>query len=111
MMEWLSAIKLIKHRHHCLYHPPDFQFKEIERRTGEASYQSIQPDFVFEVIYNKSNTLSARFDELSQMYTTLYAYHGSALDNFHSILHNGLHAHLNKVSCLGIVLESLASVF
>ena len=73
------------------------QFLEIEKKTGKASYNSTQPDFIYEVTYHESSTPNARFDELSQTYETLYAYHGSRLDNFHSILHNGLHAHLNKV--------------
>ncbi|XP_031566611.1 protein mono-ADP-ribosyltransferase PARP16-like [Actinia tenebrosa] len=76
-------------------------FKEIEKRTGQPSYSSTQPDFIFEIEYNQDNVLNKRFLELAEHYDILYAYHGSAPDNFHSILHNGLHSHLNKNSLFG----------
>lgn len=41
------------------------------------------------------------FDDMSQTRDVWYAYHGSRVDNFHSILNNGLHAHLNKTSFFG----------
>ena len=75
-----------------------WQFSEIEQKTGQASYSSTTPDFIFEVEYSETSTLNAKFDELSQIHDVWYAYHGSRVDNFHSILNNGLHAHLNKVS-------------
>ena len=58
----------------------------------------LPPDFTFEVEYSETSTLNAKFNELSQIHDVWYAYHGSRVDNFHSILNNGLHAHLNKVS-------------
>ena len=57
----------------------------------------MEPDFIFEVEYSDTNAHNAKFNELSQSWEVWYAYHGSRVDNFHSILHNGLHAHLNKV--------------
>ena len=78
------------------------KFSEIEQKTGQASYSSTEPDYIFEVEYSETNTHSAKFDELSQSCDVWYAYHGSRVDNFHSILHNGLHAHLNKVSLHGV---------
>lgn len=57
----------------------------------------MEPDFIFEVEYSDTNAHNAKFNELSQSREVWYAYHGSRVDNFHSILHNGLHAHLNKV--------------
>lgn len=77
------------------------KFSEIEEKTGQASYSSITPDFIFEVEYSETNTLNAKFNELSQIHDVWYAYHGSRVDNFHSILNNGLHAHLNKTSFFG----------
>lgn len=76
-------------------------FLEIEKKTGQASYCSTTPDFIFEVVYSETNTLSAMFDDMSQTRDVWYAYHGSRVDNFHSILNNGLHAHLNKTSFFG----------
>ena len=60
------------------------------------------PSYVFEVQY--SSATSQRFEELQQARGLIYAYHGSRLDNFYSILHNGLHAHMNKVTKLQIKL-------
>ena len=74
-----------------------YQFTEIEQKTGQASYSYKVPDFIFEVEYSDFSTHNAKFNELSQIHSVWYAYHGSRVDNFHSILHNGLHAHLNKV--------------
>lgn len=77
------------------------KFTEIEQKTGQASYSSVEPDFIFEVEYSDTNAHNAKFNELSQSREVWYAYHGSRVDNFHSILHNGLHAHLNKTSLFG----------
>jgi len=77
------------------------KFSEIEQKTGQASYTSTEPDFIFEVEYSETNTHNAKFNELSQTRDVWFAYHGSRMDNFHSILHNGLHAHLNKTSFFG----------
>ena len=83
------------------------QFSEIEEKTGQASYSSATPDFIFEVEYSDTNTLNAKFNELSQIHDVWYAYHGSRVDNFHSILNNGLHAHLNKVSLTNLLADCL----
>ena len=55
------------------------------------------PSYVFEVQYNSA--ANQRFEELRQAKDLMYAYHGSRLDNFYSIIHNGLYAHMNKVKC------------
>ena len=70
------------------------QFVAIQELTGQASYQ-VTPSYVFEVQYNSA--ANQKFEELRQAKDLIYAYHGSRLDNFYSILHNGLHAHMNKV--------------
>ncbi|EDO37628.1 predicted protein, partial [Nematostella vectensis] len=76
-------------------------FQEIEKKTGHSSYNSTEPDYIFEIQYHENNALNARFLALSEECEVLYAYHGSRLENFHSILHNGLHSHLNKNSLFG----------
>ena len=53
------------------------------------------PDFLFEIEY--SNPANAKFYETKGERDLIYAFHGSRLENFHSIIHNGLHCHLNKV--------------
>ena len=69
--------------------------QELQDKIGEASFP-LQPNFVFEVKYLK-NANSAKFDSLAQSYDVKHGYHGSRLDNFHSILHNGLQVHMTKV--------------
>lgn len=54
------------------------------------------PDFLFELEY--CDQMNARFERTRAGRDVFYAFHGSRLENFHSIIHNGLHCHLNKVS-------------
>ncbi|XP_028304505.1 protein mono-ADP-ribosyltransferase PARP16 [Gouania willdenowi] len=57
------------------------------------------PDFLFELEY--SDQMNARFQNSRDGRDVFYAFHGSRLENFHSIIHNGLHCHLNKNSLFG----------
>ncbi|XP_056455671.1 protein mono-ADP-ribosyltransferase PARP16 isoform X1 [Gadus chalcogrammus] len=57
------------------------------------------PDFLFELEY--CDQMNARFEKTRSDRDLFYAFHGSRLENFHSILHNGLHCHLNKTSMYG----------
>jgi len=54
-----------------------------------------EPDYLFAVTY--SEDINKKFDQLRGDRRVMYACHGSRLENFHSILHHGLHGHLNKV--------------
>jgi poly[ADP-ribose] polymerase 16 len=56
------------------------------------------PNLIFQLVGNRRGASEMRWQEVSSGHKTLYAYHGSRLDNFHSILHYGLQQHLNKVS-------------
>ncbi|CAF0807796.1 unnamed protein product, partial [Didymodactylos carnosus] len=51
------------------------------------------PDYVFEVVYSKYR--QERFEQLTEnnKYNITYAYHGTRLDNLHSILHTGFLGH------------------
>lgn len=57
------------------------------------------PDFLFELEY--CDQMNARFEKMREDRGLFYAFHGSRLENFHSIIHNGLHCHLNKTSVFG----------
>uniref|UniRef100_A0A8C9RQC6 Poly [ADP-ribose] polymerase n=1 Tax=Scleropages formosus TaxID=113540 RepID=A0A8C9RQC6_SCLFO len=57
------------------------------------------PDFLFELEY--CDQMNAKFEKTRGGRDLLYAFHGSRLENFHSIIHNGLHCHLNKTSLFG----------
>ncbi|KAG8575036.1 hypothetical protein GDO81_009419 [Engystomops pustulosus] len=54
---------------------------------------------MFEIEYCEK--LNTKFQETRGEMDVMYALHGSRLENFHSILHNGLHCHLNKTSLFG----------
>lgn len=56
-----------------------------------------KPDYVLEV----TNASTARWQERLGDLPCLWAFHGSRLDNFHSILHFGLQQHRTKVSLFG----------
>uniref|UniRef100_UPI00358FC2CA protein mono-ADP-ribosyltransferase PARP16-like n=1 Tax=Myxine glutinosa TaxID=7769 RepID=UPI00358FC2CA len=75
------------------------EFAHIETLTGEPGFAVSPPDFVFGVTY--SPTVERRFTEARGDRTILRAYHGSRLENFHSILHNGLHCHMSKPGLFG----------
>lgn len=70
------------------------------------------PNLIFQLNGNPRGTSELRWQEVSSGHKTLFAFHGSRLDNFHSILHYGLQQHLNKNSLFGhgIYLSSELSV-
>ncbi|KFB51656.1 AGAP007419-PA-like protein [Anopheles sinensis] len=61
----------------------------------------LQPSHIFEVIHRADQGSERKFRENAVDFRTRYAYHGSRLFNFHSIMHYGLQQHLNKVSLFG----------
>ncbi|XP_053675316.1 protein mono-ADP-ribosyltransferase PARP16-like [Anopheles nili] len=64
-----------------------------------SKYQ--QPNHIFEVVHRVDQSGERAFLQHSADFRTRYAFHGSRLFNFHSILHYGLQQHLNKVSLFG----------
>ncbi|XP_019502904.1 PREDICTED: mono [ADP-ribose] polymerase PARP16 isoform X5 [Hipposideros armiger] len=79
----------------------DFEalFEKIQKLTGAPHTPVPMPDFLFEIEY--SDPANAKFYETKGERDLIYAFHGSRLENFHSIIHNGLHCHLNKTSLFG----------
>ncbi|XP_017368525.1 protein mono-ADP-ribosyltransferase PARP16 isoform X4 [Cebus imitator] len=79
----------------------DFEalFEKIQKLTGAPHTPVPAPDFLFEVEY--FDPANAKFYETKGERDLIYAFHGSRLENFHSIIHNGLHCHLNKTSLFG----------
>ena len=71
------------------------EFEKIQKLTGTPHTPVPVPDFLFEIEY--SDPANAKFYETKGERDLIYAFHGSRLENFHSIIHNGLHCHLNKV--------------
>uniref|UniRef100_A0A452GY98 Poly [ADP-ribose] polymerase n=1 Tax=Gopherus agassizii TaxID=38772 RepID=A0A452GY98_9SAUR len=75
------------------------EYEKIQELTGMSSDAVPAPDFLFEIVY--CDQMNAKFDETKGERNLIYAFHGSRLENFHSILHNGLHCHLNRTSLFG----------
>ncbi|XP_013406038.1 mono [ADP-ribose] polymerase PARP16 [Lingula anatina] len=80
------------------------------KTCDKTMYQTIQtkagqivpvpaPNYIFEVEYNQM--CNEKFEKICQGRDLIYAYHGSRVENFHSILNLGLHSHMNKTSLFG----------
>lgn len=72
-----------------------FQYAKLCDLTQNEGTSGPVPDFLFELEY--CDQVNARFEKMREGRDLFYAFHGSRLENFHSIIHNGLHCHLNKV--------------
>lgn len=80
------------------------QYAKLCSLTENEGITAPVPDFLFELEY--CDLMNARFERTRDGRDVFYAFHGSRLENFHSIIHNGLHCHLNKV-CAAIVVSML----
>ena len=56
-----------------------------------------KPDLIFELSSNHSSPNESKWQALARGRNCFYAYHGSKLENFHSIINYGLQQHFNKV--------------
>lgn len=74
------------------------KFDEIKTLTGHTT-PIASPHFVFQVVHSPS--ADEKFDAIRKNRDVMWAYHGSRLENFHSIIHYGLQGHLNKNSVFG----------
>ncbi|XP_011265625.1 mono [ADP-ribose] polymerase PARP16 [Camponotus floridanus] len=59
------------------------------------------PNLIFQVASAKQSTIEEKWKSSATNYSTLYAYHGSRLENFHSIVHYGLQQNMCKRSQFG----------
>lgn len=75
-----------------------YQYANLCNLTENEGTSAPAPDFLFELEY--CDQMNARFEKTRAGRDVFYAFHGSRLENFHSIVHNGLHCHLNKVSAV-----------
>jgi len=55
------------------------------------------PNLIFQVASAKQSAIEEKWKSSATNYSTLYAYHGSRLENFHSIVHYGLQQNMCKV--------------
>eukprot|EP00039_Didymoeca_costata_P028845 m.22295 g.22295 ORF g.22295 m.22295 type:complete len:333 (-) comp7384_c0_seq1:71-1069(-) len=80
---------------------PHTLYDNIQQATGTASYE-VRPKFVIELVHhNDFDPERQKFINLKEQYGSLIAYHGTALENMHSILRNGFLNHFNKTSLFG----------
>ncbi|XP_029010526.1 protein mono-ADP-ribosyltransferase PARP16 [Betta splendens] len=75
------------------------EFYKLQNLMENEGISAPVPDFLFELDY--CDQMNARFEKTRAGRNVFYAFHGSRLENFHSIIHNGLHCHLNKNSVFG----------
>ncbi|ESN98639.1 hypothetical protein HELRODRAFT_67096 [Helobdella robusta] len=73
-------------------------FSEI-REKACYTFETSPPTYIFSVEHSALS--NERFETLRNNRNVFYGYHGSKLENFHSILHFGLKANLNKNSLFG----------
>ncbi|XP_076294868.1 protein mono-ADP-ribosyltransferase PARP16-like [Lasioglossum baleicum] len=59
------------------------------------------PNLIFQVANARQSTSEDKWKSIAQGCRTLYAYHGSRLENFHSIIHYGLQQSMCKKSMFG----------
>ena len=85
---------------------PASAYDDIQRKTGAATYD-VRPDHVFSVREREPDARSRTFDALANQYGTITCYHGTALENFHSILMNGFLSHFNKAALCVMFAPSL----
>ncbi|ELW71288.1 Poly [ADP-ribose] polymerase 16, partial [Tupaia chinensis] len=94
LVSWILSSKVL-----TIHSAGKAEFEKIQKLTGVSHTPVPAPDFLFEIEYfDPANT---KFYETKGERDLIYAFHGSRLENFHSIVHNGLHCHLNKTSLFG----------
>jgi len=91
-----------------LLRQPGLQFKsrgkdfyhKIQEITGKSTYK-VAPDYIFEFKAQRDTAKERQFELLKEQHGVITAYHGSALENFHSILTNGFLNQFNKTALYG----------
>ncbi|KAJ8343498.1 hypothetical protein SKAU_G00308270 [Synaphobranchus kaupii] len=94
LMHWV-----LSHKNFAVKTLQKEEYARIRDLTECEGVSAPVPDFLFELEY--CDQLNARFEKIRGERDLLYAFHGSCLENFHSIVHNGLHCHLSKTSLFG----------
>ena len=59
--------------------------------------EDVQPTQIFEIVPKPNSPGEEKFQQHLKSRKSLFAFHGSKLDSFHSILNYGLQQHLCKV--------------
>ncbi|XP_060550759.1 protein mono-ADP-ribosyltransferase PARP16 isoform X3 [Pantherophis guttatus] len=94
LLHWILSSKAW-----CIHSTNKNKYEKIQELTGAPNMPVPVPDFLFEITYCKE--MNAKFEDTQAGRDLIYAFHGSRLENFHSIMHNGLQCHLNRTSLFG----------
>ncbi|XP_053128868.1 protein mono-ADP-ribosyltransferase PARP16 [Hemicordylus capensis] len=94
LVDWILSSKALS-----IHSTSKDEYKKIQELTGAPSVPVATPDFLFEITYCPQ--MNSKFEETRMGRDLIYAFHGSRLENFHSIIHNGLQCHLNRTSLFG----------
>ncbi|XP_076170661.1 protein mono-ADP-ribosyltransferase PARP16-like [Ptiloglossa arizonensis] len=70
-------------------------------RKAPSDIPVVAPNLIFQVASAKQSTSEDKWKTIAHDHTTFYAYHGSRLENFHSIIHYGLQQSMCKKSLFG----------
>lgn len=91
---------------HWVLDSKNFTLKRLEKSSmstikslTEQCVSVPEPNYIFEVVH--SEQADEKFVEIQQGRKLMYGYHGTRIDNFHSILHHGLQGHLSKNALFG----------
>ncbi|XP_034948960.1 uncharacterized protein [Chelonus insularis] len=77
--------------------------KSVNKDTYESIINKVpselvaaKPNLIFELVSPNQSAKEDRWNAVSKGYSTFFAYHGSRLENFHSILHYGIQQSMSK---------------
>lgn len=56
-----------------------------------------KPNLIFQLVSPNESSREERWQNAVRGRSTFHAYHGSRLDNFHSIIHYGIQQHMSQV--------------
>ncbi|XP_044577189.1 protein mono-ADP-ribosyltransferase PARP16 isoform X1 [Cotesia glomerata] len=60
-----------------------------------------KPNLIFQLVYPSESSREERWQNVMRGHSTFHAYHGSRLDNFHSIIHYGIQQHMSQNGLFG----------
>jgi len=63
------------------------------------------PNLIFQISSAKQSATEEKWKLSAKDHSTFYAYHGSRLENFHSIVHYGLQQNMCKVQQIDVKLN------
>ncbi|KAK0080504.1 hypothetical protein PV325_013838 [Microctonus aethiopoides] len=66
-----------------------------------SELSAVKPNLIFQVVSPNQSTKEERWKATTQSHSTFFAYHGSRLENFHSIVHYGIQQHMSKNGIFG----------